>query len=178
MEPDLELEFTYPLERLWAKPTVVLNFLDGQTGVPAPVLFDSLCELFEACLEEHGRENFRSKLAKFLFFEGGFTLTFDTGERIIMKESPTGVFRSGEEVSVSFHTHQMIMEALREALPESWKEDFSIEEVPLPGNNFLHNPSQDGFKGVVQRMSSPEEKLNFRITYLSDGSDDYKVELW
>lgn len=171
-EPDILI--TYPIERLLAKPQV-MNFVEAISGIPAEVLLECFYTLFESCLDEQ-RDEFEAVFAQFVAEEDGFTLRFDTGETLNMKEVKQGTFRSNEEINTSFDVNRLLMEQLRQSLPEDWKGDFGLENIPSPSNNFLLSGEEDCFRGTVYKLSSPEERMGFSVKYL--GEDHYEIDVF
>lgn len=154
----------YPVERLLSDPAP-LYFLEHQWDIPFEVLMEAFYHVFEQVPPENYDE---LDFSVFVLLNGGdFQVTMSTGESIIYKLQEEGfepVFAGGEaEAAVSQEVFSKILEVLRETLPDEWKDDFTLLEIPKDTNNFLVNDKGDCWSGTIYRCSDPDVKMKFEI---------------
>ncbi len=162
----------YPIDRILANPNLFVFISDFLGDIPPDAISEGFYELLEACMDETGY------MAFFTTEEGNsdrFHIYFENGQSVTMERSEGGIFSSPEEVGTSFEVNSWLMGILREELPADWLGDFGLVRVPLPENNFLLDLKSDIFSGEVYRLSNPEERLMFKVTFV--GEEEYKVEI-
>jgi hypothetical protein len=166
--------FTYPIDRLLAKPSI-FSYIEDRSGVPYEYLTDAFYTLFELVLEELDENDEEPELVRFTADSSGFLYEFNTGQMLQMEKSPEGIFRSQAEIDASFEINTHLMDKLRDVVPDDWVDDFALSSIPSPKNNFLTDLDNDCFRGQIQRLSNPDEKLSFVLQYLGEDEFDIKI---
>lgn len=168
--------FIYPMERLLGE-TAPFIFIENRTGIPEEVLRQAFYKLFEVAVQEVPElEELHTVIYE---FEGeDFSVSFNTGHSIIFElqeGAPPSYFSSKEEELTSMEVFHLLMKEIRKKLPEEWKEEFCLREVPSMENNWLLNTQEDRFEGEVYRTTDPEQTLKFTVLHLGEKNFDVTV---
>lgn len=163
-----------PIDKLLGNPLLFALISEKLEDVP-PV---AVAEGFYDLLDESVSNNLSVEGMAMFGKEGSdFLIVFENRMAIRMEKREEGVFHSRKEVETSFEVNSWINHVLRQFLPNEWKDDFGLVEVPLPSNNFLLDEELEKFVGEVYRLSSPEEKKKFTLTVTGEDSYDVQFQL-
>ena len=168
-----DFKLTYPLTRILADP-VILNVITDNIGVDFWFIAESVYELVETFLKE-GYIVTEETLVQ-LIFEDEKLKIFFVGliAEGYPEESPEPLV-SDEDVQRSLNISAVLMREISKELPENWKDDFALVDMPYLRNNYLLDEEGEFFFGKIHRMSNPSETKTFKVRALEE--DKYQVEI-
>lgn len=161
-------QFIYPVDRLLAE-AAVFSYISEQADIPLDVLQEAFYNLFETYLAENEEYN-NLDVVSYEFEGEDFCVSFPgTGYSIVFKLQEGGLFSCVEEEKTSMEVWSTLFREIQKKLPEEWKEDFCLREVPSKRNNWLLNKEKDYFEGEIYRSSDVEHSMGFRVSFLGEG---------